>query len=199
MATMNWTRALAQLRDREAELGILEISEIASEPDLIIEPLRRHPGAFAVRAGHPLAGRPDLTLAAILAYPLCFVGRAPSRVLAPLAAARQAGEDSDSRHPAFPAAIVESPASALLAAQHCDAVVIITGSVVASAWLPGGAMTLLRWQEPWFCTAFGIVHLRARPPSAATLAFIDCLRQADRAAEADDAVLLAAVGKSAVS
>jgi DNA-binding transcriptional LysR family regulator len=190
--SLNWTHALARLRDREAELAILEISEFEGEHDLVIEPLRLHAGAFAARVGHPLAGRFGLTLAEILAYPLCFIGRAPDRILRPFAEARETAQRAGGAYPAFPAAIVESPTSALLAARASDAVVAVTGSVV-TPWLRGGEITLLPWHEPWFGTNFGIVHLRARPPSAATITFIECLRQADREAEADDATLLASL------
>jgi DNA-binding transcriptional LysR family regulator len=195
---VNWAQALARLRDREAELAILEVSEFGTEPDLVIEPLRRRPGAFAARAGHPLAGSAGLALADILAFPLCFVARVPDRILQPFATARQAAQHAGEgrAYPAFPAAIVESPATALLAARASDAVVAVTGSVVAP-WLRGGEVVLLPWHEPWFATNFGVVHLRARPPSAATATFIECLRQADREAEADDATLLAAAGASA--
>jgi DNA-binding transcriptional LysR family regulator len=191
-ASMNWVQALARLRDREAELAILEIGEFADEPDLLIEPLRRHAGAFAARVGHPLAGRRGLTLADILAYPLCFVGRAPDRIVLQFSAAREIAQQAGGAHPAFPAAVIESPAAALPVARASDAVVPVTGSVVAP-WLRSGEIILLPWHEPWLSTNFGIVHLRARPPSEATAMFIECLRQADREAEAEDAALLAAV------
>jgi len=194
-ALMNWALALARLRDREAELAVLEISEFGSEPDLVIEPLRQHAGAFAARVGHPLVRRAGLTLADILAYPLCFVGRAPDRILQPFAAARGIAQQVGGAYPAFPAAIVESAVDALRVARASDAVVPVTGTVMAP-WLCGGELTLLPWHEPWFSTNFGIVHLRARPPSATTTTFIECLREADREAEADDVTLLAAVGAS---
>ncbi len=60
--SVNYVQALARLRDREAELAVTEISECELEPDLVIEPLRRHPAAFAARAAHPLVGRAKLTL-----------------------------------------------------------------------------------------------------------------------------------------
>jgi DNA-binding transcriptional LysR family regulator len=192
---VNWMQALARLRDREAELAILEVSEFGTEPDLVIEPLRGHPGAFAGRTGHPLAGRLGLALADILAFPLCFVARMPDRILQPLVRARETAQEAGGASPTFPAAIVESPVTALLATRASDAVVAVTGSV-AAPWLRGGEIVFLPWHEPWFATNFGIVHLRARPPSAAAAMFIECLRQADREAEADDAMLLATVGTS---
>jgi DNA-binding transcriptional LysR family regulator len=186
-------QALARLRERKAELAILEISEIGSEPDLVIEPLRRHAGAFAAKVAHPLAGRRGIILADILAYPLCFTGRMPDRILQPFVAARETAQQAGDAYPAYPAAVIESPVVALLVARASDAVVPVTGAVMAP-WLRGGELTLLRWHEPWFATNFGIVHLRARPPSSQITTFIECLRQADRDAEADDATLLAAVG-----
>lgn len=189
---LNWVQALARLRDRDAELAILEISEFGNEPDLVIEPLSRHPGAFAARAGHPLVGQISLTLPDILRFPFFFIGRTPDRVAQPLVSARQKAQSFGVSYPAFPAAIVESPTAALLAARVSDAVVAVTGSIVAP-WLRSGDIVLLPWHEPWFATEFGIVHLRARPPSSEASTFIECLRQADHVAQSEDSMLLAAV------
>jgi DNA-binding transcriptional LysR family regulator len=192
ITTLNWIHALSYLRDREAELAIVEISECGDEPDLIVEPLHRHPGGFAVRPGHPLAGKSGLTLAGILRYPLCFLGRLPDRVIPQFVTAREAAQCGGGAYPVFPAGIVESPTAALLATRNSDAVVPVTGSL-ARAWLRSGEIVLLPWHEPWLATGFGIVHLRVRPPSAATTAFIECIRQADDNARRDDEMLLAAI------
>ena len=193
--SLNYLQALTRLRDREAELAIVEISEVGADSDLVVAPLRRHPGAFAVRAGHPLAGRAGVTLPEIMGFPLCLLARAPGRIAQPLMVARHAAQASGTVYPAFPASIIESPTAALLAARSSDAIVAVTGSLVLP-WIRSGEIVLLRWHEPWLCTNFGIVNLRARPPSGATETFIGCLRQADEAAEADDAALLAAVTAS---
>lgn len=189
---LNWLHALAHLRDRTAELAIFEISECGDEPDLIVEPLHQHPGAFAARSGHPLAGKSGLTLADILCYPMCFLGRLPDRVIQQFVTAREAAQCSGGAYPVFPAGIVESPTAALLAAGKSDAVVPVTGSI-ARGWLRSNEIVLLPWHEPWLATDFGIVYLRVRPPSAATMAFIECIRQADENARADDDMLLAAI------
>ncbi len=192
-ASVNWRQALMQLRDREAELAILEISEFEGEADLVIEPLQRHPGAFALRAGHPLAGRTDLALADILRFPLCFMGRTPDRIARHFAAARKVMQRDGESYPTFPAAAVESAMAALLVARASDAVVPVSHAQ-AAPWQRSGEIVLLRWHEPWLCTEFGVVHLRARRPSAELQTFIECLRHADRAAQVDDAALLEAVG-----
>jgi DNA-binding transcriptional LysR family regulator len=142
-----------------------------------------------------LTGRTGLTLADILTFPFCFVGRVPHRIMGPLAAARETAQQLGGTYPAFPAAVVESPVTALLAVRASDAIVAVTGSLAAPL-LRSGEITLLPWHEPWFATNFGIVHLRTRPPSATATMFIECLRQADRETEADDARLLASIAAS---
>ncbi len=194
-ASMNWLHALAYLRDREAELAIFEVSECGDEHDLVIEPLSRHPGVFAARPSHPLAGRNGLSLAEIFHYPVCFIGRTPDRIGQAFVTAREIAQRNRDAYPAFPAAIVESPIAALLATRGSDAVVPVTGSL-ARAWLRSGEIVPLPWHEPWFATNFGIVHLKVRPPSEAAKTFIDCVRHADEMAKSDDAMLLAAIEAS---
>lgn len=191
--SVNYVQALARLRDREAELAIIEISEFEAEPDLVIEPLRRHRGAFAARASHPLVDSPNLTLPDIVRFPICLISRMPDRIAQPFIAARQAAHQTGHSCPAYPARIIESPTAALLAVRASDMLVAVTGSLIAP-WLSTGEIKVLQWQEPWLATNFGIVHLRTRPPSPTTVTFIECLRQADQEAEADDAALLVAVG-----
>lgn len=151
---LNWLHALSYLRDRTAELAIFEISECGDEPDLIVEPLHRHPGGFAVRSGHPLAGKSGVTLADVLCYPMCFLGRLPDRVIQQFVSAREAAQCSGGAYPVFPASIVESPTTALLAACNSDAVIPVTGSL-ARAWLRSDEIVLLPWHEPWLTTNLG--------------------------------------------
>ena len=191
--SLSWWRALTHLRDRDAEVAIFELSECGDEADLVVEPLLQHPGAFAARAGHPLANKENLSLADIMSYPLCFLARVPGRVSQLFVGAREIAQRNGGAYPSFPAGIVESPTAALLVANNSDAVVPVTGSL-ARAWLCGGEIILLPWHEPWLATNFGIVYLRARPPSAAAATFIECVRQADKQARRDDEMLLSAVG-----
>ena len=124
VTAMNWTAVADTVREREADLGVLEISDLGDEAaDLVIEPLREHPAFFAARAGHPLAARAGLTLADILAYPLVLIGRTPKQYVALFAAAREAAQAGGTVHAAFPALLHESPSLALRAVAASDALV----------------------------------------------------------------------------
>lgn len=182
IAAMTWKAVAVAVRGRDAELGVLEVSDLGDDTaDLVIEPLREHPAFFAARAGHPLAGRAGLTLAEILAFPLIMIGRVPQRFVAVFAAAREEARATGTAHPAFPALLHESPSVALRAAAASDAIVGVTASIAAFALL-AGEMTVLPWHEPWTFLRFGIIQVRGRRLPAAAGQFVEALRQADEAA-----------------
>lgn len=190
VASRNWMDVLHTVREREAELGVLELTALEEgTTDFIVEPLLRHPAFLAVRAGHPLAERPGLTLPEILRFPLVFIGKVPTRIVGPFAAAREAALAAGSAHPAFPALIHESPSAALLALQGSDAVVVVTAPIARRA-LRAQDLALLPWHEPWATTGFGIIQTRGQRLSRAATAFVALLRDADARAFEDGAAML---------
>ncbi len=193
VTALNWSGVAGAVREREAELGVLEISSLGDAAgDLVIEPLGEHSGFFAARAGHPLAKRERLTLADILAYPLIHHGQGMARYVARFAAAREAARAAGPTHDAFPALQHESPSLALRAVAVSDAVVGVTAPMVDSA-MRAGAITVLPWQEPWAYFRFGIVQARGRRLSPAAGHFAEALRKADKAAQAEGERMLARV------
>ncbi len=179
VTAMNWTAVADTVRERESDLGVLEISDLGEEVgDLVVEPLREHPAFFAARAGHPLACRAGLTLADILAYPLVLIGRAPKQYVALFAAAREAAQAGGPVHAAFPALQHESPSLALRTVALSDALVGVTAPMAEVA-LRAGAITILPWHEPWTFMRFGIIQARGRRLSPAAGHFAAALRAAD--------------------
>lgn len=195
VSSMNWSDVLVAVREREAELGVLELSELGDAADLVIEPLQRHPGFFLGRPGHPLAARDTVSLTDMLAFPFVFIEKAPTRVIAPFAAAREAAHARGDAHPAFPAAVHESPIAALRFISASDAVMVVTGPIAEMAVRAGLAMILPWPHEPWATTNFGIIRARGRSPSPGSVAFVECLRTADRAAFETGRALLEQVAR----
>ena len=90
LVSANWAELPRAVHEREASFGLLDLRSFEAEmgDGLEIERLRPQPGVFVVRPGHPLVGRAEIGLADIVAYPVVLIGRIPTAVQAPIAAAR---------------------------------------------------------------------------------------------------------------
>jgi DNA-binding transcriptional LysR family regulator len=193
LVTANWADVPRMVLEREAPIGIAELRGFPADPAIEVEPLRPQPAVFVVRRGHPLALRPDATLADILAFPFAFIGRAPQPVQGPMAAAREAARAAGTLHPAFPALVHESPTVTLKALAHGDVVAGVTVAIALDA-LRRDDIIALPFREPWVSVQPGVLRLRNRPPSEAEHAFLDLLRDADARAERDALAWLQAAG-----
>jgi len=58
----NWQLLLARLREEDIEFFVADTRDLPTDSSLDLRPLRREPGGFYVRAGHPLARRKGVTL-----------------------------------------------------------------------------------------------------------------------------------------
>ena len=58
----NWQLLLKRLVDEDIEFFIADVRDLPSDPNLQLRALRREPGGFYVRAGHPLAERASVSL-----------------------------------------------------------------------------------------------------------------------------------------
>jgi DNA-binding transcriptional LysR family regulator len=80
----NWELLLKRLVDEDIEFFVSDSRDLPRNPDLSIEHLRKEPGAFFVRAGHPLASSRSVGLRDVWSYGVASV-RVPKRVRAALA------------------------------------------------------------------------------------------------------------------
>jgi DNA-binding transcriptional LysR family regulator len=64
----NWALMLEQLRDESIEFFVADISDLPSDPDLLISPLKQEFGGFYVRAGHPAAAGGSVSLKELWHY-----------------------------------------------------------------------------------------------------------------------------------
>jgi DNA-binding transcriptional LysR family regulator len=64
----NWALMLSQLRDETIEFFVADISDLPSDPDLLISPLKQELGGFYVRAGHPAAAGGSVSLKELWLY-----------------------------------------------------------------------------------------------------------------------------------
>lgn len=193
LMSVNWADVTRAVREREASLGLLDLSDLGEPPDLVVERLSAHPAVFVVRAGHPLTRVGTLGLADILAWPFVFLGRTPRVIQDRFAAAREEARAEGPLHPAFPALVHESPAAMLAALPHSDAVAGLT-LPIAAASLAAGTHVALPWRAPWLAVRCGIIRARHHRVSEAEQALVDLLRTADAEAVAVAHRILSGLG-----
>lgn len=80
----NWEQLLKRLVDEDIEFFVADSRDLPREPELRIEHLRKEPGSFFVRAGHPLAAGRPVALRDAWSYGIASV-RLPKGVRAALA------------------------------------------------------------------------------------------------------------------
>lgn len=71
----NWTTLVAALRRRELDFVVASAPPAEELAGLAVEPLAPRQGYFLARPGHPLAGRRDLSLADVAAFPILCTSR----------------------------------------------------------------------------------------------------------------------------
>jgi DNA-binding transcriptional LysR family regulator len=156
----NWELLLTRLRDEDIEFFVADTRDLPIEPRLKIRPLRRQPGGFYVRAGHPLPIKEAVGFADVWRYGVATV-RLPKEVRLVVSRLLE----------------LASPAE-LPIALECDHVDLLKGVALASDTVlaaPNAALTeeiaagTLRALSvlglPTLESNMGIVTLRGRTPS----------------------------------
>ncbi len=161
----NWDDLLPRLRARELDFFVAEVSTLAQEHDLDIEPMVEHPLFFVGRTGHPLAGRSTNDAMDILAYPFVSPSRIPPRLLAHMVQAQRMTLDRSQDISTFPALECQDLSTVKRIVQNSDAVTAVTLPAIATE-LKNQQLTLLA-AEPWLCTRYGLVRLKGSGLSSA--------------------------------
>jgi DNA-binding transcriptional LysR family regulator len=176
--TDHWASLLQSLRRQDVHLVVADTTVAEQDPTLHVEPLARSQGLFAVRAEHPLAGRPEVKLADVLRHPLVTTSRLTARVMEPLLKGASSGQRPD----LVPIAC-ESLSMMKGIALGSDAVAILPMRAMF-AELESGDLVLLPPRPPWLHGRFGIATLRGRALSEISLQFVEALREVDAQTEA---------------
>jgi DNA-binding transcriptional LysR family regulator len=185
----NWDELLQGLRSRELDFFVAETSTLQREPDLEIVPMpSAHSMHFVARSGHPLAGRGQVEVADVLAWPFVTPSRIPPRVLDPMLAAHRASAPRLKDALPFPAIQCNglAPVKRILATSDAISATIL--SCIATE-LQSGQFVLLG-TAPWLHLHYGIVSLKGRPWTQAAERFRDFVLQAERQAAAEEDHLL---------
>jgi DNA-binding transcriptional LysR family regulator len=167
----NWERLLGLLLGEDIEFFVADTRELPHDPRLVIKAVRREPGGFYVRSGHPLAGRRSAGLREVWAHGVASV-RLPRSVGTALARLLEL-----------------APHAPLPIALECDDVEILKKTALASdlvlgapqaaveAEVQSGALRKLRVTGlPAMFSTMGIVTLRGRTLSPMAGAIIERLK-----------------------
>jgi len=173
----NWELLLKRLVDEDIEFFVSDSRDIPSDPGVLVEPLRKEPGAFFVRAGHPLAATRPVPLREVWSHGVASV-RVPKGVRATLAAL-----------------LGLEPGVPLPLAIECDDVQVLRNVALASDTVlaapnaavehevASGALAALAVEGlPPLFSEMGVVSLRGRSPSPMASVVIARLRALPAAA-----------------
>jgi DNA-binding transcriptional LysR family regulator len=183
----DWDELLRQLRARELDFFVAEISTLLQEHDLEIDAMEEHPLYFVARAGHPLAARGRITPVDTFSFPFVSPARIPPRLLEPMLAAKRTADPAAAAR-AFPSVECNSFSAVKSIVAGSDAITAATLSSMA-AELERGSLALLG-SEPWLTVNYGLVRLKGHPMSSASEKFRELVFDAERDVTAEEQRLL---------
>jgi DNA-binding transcriptional LysR family regulator len=179
----DWDELLRQLRARELDFFVAEISTLLQEHDLEIEAMAKHPLYFVARAGHPLAARGRVTPVDTFSFPFISPARIPPRLLEPMLAARRTADPTAAAR-AFPSIECNSFSAVKSIVVDSDAITAATLSSIA-AELESESFVVLG-SEPWLTVHYGLVRPKGHPLSSASEKFREFVFDAERAVTVEE-------------
>ena len=164
----NWELLMKRLVDEDIEFFVADSRDLPRDPGVCIEHLRKEPGSFFVRAGHPLATGRTVGLREVWSYGVASV-RLPKNVRAALA--RMLRLEPGVQPPlALECDDVEVLKQAALAS---ETVLAAPHAAVEREMASGSLLALgVEGLEPLF-SEMGVVTLRGRTPSPMASAVIE--------------------------
>ena len=164
----NWQALLKRLLDEDIEFFAADISDLPADPALQIRLLRREPGGFYVRDGHPLAGQRSVTLLRVWQFGVLCV-RLPSGVRALMSQALGAQASAGLALECDDVEILKG------VALNCDSVLAAPHMAVAAELAAGVLKAVNVAGLPKLASETGVVTLRGRTPSPMATLIIERL------------------------
>ncbi len=179
---------VVKLLEGTVDLGIADVREWHADARLEIQSLPQHVGIWACRGGHPLSGRPGLTLDDVLSYPL-VCSQLPNQIATLFGDCPAAGRLDPDSGEFYPAVTLESLALGPGIVARSDAI-LLTSAGIAADGLVRGELAVLDLHLPWQRTNYGFLFKRGRTLSAATREFMECVRASESESMAHESCLL---------
>jgi DNA-binding transcriptional LysR family regulator len=176
----NWTKIVNQVVNERIDLGFADLSEAKQNPELEIEVVRSSPLRFFCAAGHPLARRASVTIHDLSDFP--WVGPTlPGRMRPFLPQGDLRCGVLNAKKDRFMPRIVigtfDAAKDIVLAGHGLGAALPFQ----LSREIEDGDCVLLPIDLPWLSLNYGFISKRGRSHSPAAKAFMDNVRQIEKA------------------
>jgi DNA-binding transcriptional LysR family regulator len=182
VSVADWPDLYDRLLANDLDVVVAETSHAVEDNRFAVDPLPTHQAFFYCRPGHPLAGRADVTLREVVAYPIAMT-YLPRRLVA-------LGESTRSLHGmSLPEGVnvtqfrIDTPYLARRAVMNSDMLGIAVPAQIELE-LAVGSLKLLPLRLLWLKTSYGVIQLARRTPSPALSEFLRVLREVE--GEIDD-------------
>ena len=176
----NWPDVMADVISGAADVGVADVAEAASRPELETEILRRSRLSFFCRAGHPILRRSPVVLRDLTDYP--WVGPSlPARMRAVVPDENKPFGVHDVRNDRFqPRVLVETFSAAKEIVKAGDGLSAALPAQLAGE-IADGTLALVPVSLPWLDINYGFITRRGRSLSPAAVAFRDVLKAVEAA------------------
>ncbi|WP_421696184.1 LysR family transcriptional regulator [Aestuariivirga sp.] len=175
----DWIDVPDDIGNRAFDIGIGDITEAASRPDLETEPLRISPVVIFCRSGHPLTRKTTVTVPDILEFPWACPAL-PARMFEGLPKlTKPFGILDETTNRVIPRIWVETFSAAKSVVLNGDALSAGPRQLIAGE-LDDASLTALPLSLPWLTLNYGFIWRRGRSLSPACLAFMQLVREIER-------------------
>ena len=172
----DWVRATEDVLHGNVDVAIADLGVAAADSRLCLETLNTSPVIFGCRPGHPLLGRPKLTIDDISDYPWAAT-RAPARMRTYLPdRASRCGHWDEQTGSFIPAIETDVMSDFAVLARESDALLVCALTMVA-ADLEAGRVVALPFSAPWFRMNYGVITRKGRTLPPAVDEFIRIVRE----------------------
>lgn len=168
----SWRGVADMVASRTVDVGLAEISTLASVEHLVTEPVAQHELLLYCRRGHPLLERNEVTRADLDAFPQTLI-RVPPRGAELMPGQGHIEADTGDR---IPHVEVDDLATARAVVLASDAFSAAT-PVQIEPWLRGDEFRVLPFRANWLRLNYGFITLQDRMLSPATELFMRLVRQ----------------------
>jgi DNA-binding transcriptional LysR family regulator len=196
LQALAWREVTQAVVDKKVDLGIAELSGAVLDDSLSTELVGQHHAHFCCRADHPLMREREVTKEQLLGYPWATTRLPPRQAAALPRDAGRAGSIDPLSGDFVPAVDVGAPGDlGLLLAERTDLLVLCTLSLVEPG-LRAGSIAIVPTPRLDLRASYGFIHLKSRPVSPATQAFMDEVRSLERSLAVREAKLEAEFGRA---
>lgn len=173
---MDWGGLTRAVLDGRCDLGLAELSEAESEPNLEVELVMTRPGYFVCRADHEILRLSRVGFTDLLAYPWACstVPDRAARLMPP-----DLGRAGCRKHGTFqPAVCLDAVSDIVVMAESSDVLCAATLTMVERE-LEAGRVAVVPYRPPWLRLNAGFIRRRDRTPTPTAEAFMRLVREID--------------------